>query len=151
MCFYQPQRRILLSSDHLIAEISSNPITEPPDRPGQKRPRRLVEYMRQLERVAALEVDLTLPGHGAPIDDHRALVAQRLAFHRQRADRILKALDDGELTLYAITQPLFPDLRGLDMFLALSEVLGHVDLLEQEGRVERLDRDGVTYWRLANG
>ena len=38
LCFYQPEHRVLLSSDHLIAKISSNPITTPPDRPGQKQP-----------------------------------------------------------------------------------------------------------------
>lgn len=147
LCFYQPESRVLLSSDHLIADISSNPITEPPDRPGQKRPRRLVEYMAQLERVAGLDVAVALPGHGPFITDHQALVAQRLAFHRKRADKILHTLDGGERTLYEITQPIFPKLHGLDMFLALSEVLGHVDLLEQEKRIERVERDGVTYWR----
>jgi glyoxylase-like metal-dependent hydrolase (beta-lactamase superfamily II) len=147
VCFYQPEHRLLLSSDHLIGEISSNPLTAPPDRPGQKRPRRLVEYMQQLERVAELDVTVALPGHGQPIPDHRGLVQDRLDFHRKRADKILAVLDGDEKTLYELTLPLFPNLRGLDMFLALSEVLGHVDLLEKEARIERVERDAMTYWR----
>ena len=47
ICLYQPQRRLLISSDHLIRDISSNPVIEPPDPGETERPRRLVEYMRQ--------------------------------------------------------------------------------------------------------
>ena len=42
---------------------------------------------------------------------------------------------------------MFRDLEGFDNFLAVSEVVAHLDLLEEEGRVERLVEGGVTRYR----
>lgn len=147
VCFYNAERRLLFSNDHLLAQVSSNPITEPPDAPGQKRPRRLAQYMEQLERVAAYDVDMALPGHGEFISDHRAIIAGRLEMHAKRADKIYGMLADGRQTLYQLTKTMFPKLEIQWMFLGLSEVLGHIDLLEIDGRVGRDREDGLTYFR----
>jgi len=148
ICLYHPQRRLLLSSDHLLRDISSNPLVEPPA-PGEKaRPRRLVDYMAQLRRVAALDVALALPGHGPPITDHRTLIQQRLAFHEIRGRRIWKTLGEDTLTAHEIASRLFPDVDSINYFLALSEVIGHLQWLEVEGRVTQGERGGVARWRL---
>ncbi len=147
ICLYQPDRQILLSSDHLLRDISSNPILEPPG-PGESRwPRRLVEYMNQLNRVAALDLVLTLPGHGPPLTDHRALIRERLAFHEQRAARILDLLRAGPLTAHDIAGTIFPVRDVVNYFLALSEVIGHLQWLEVAGKVTCREVDGVAYWQ----
>jgi glyoxylase-like metal-dependent hydrolase (beta-lactamase superfamily II) len=147
ICLWEPSSRTLLASDHLIRDISSNPILEPPLTNGP-RPRRLVEYLAHLRRVAALEPVIALPGHGEPVEDVGGLVRQRAAFHARRASRILDAMGAGECTLWELTQPLFPRLtRGMDFFLALSEVLGHLDLLEDEGRAAPHMQAGIVRWR----
>lgn len=148
ICLYHPRRRLLLSSDHLLRDISSNPLVEPPA-PGERaRPRRLVDYMAQLRRVAALDVTLALPGHGPPITDHRALIRERLAFHKVRGRRILKTMGEDTLTAHEIAGRLFPDVDAINYFLALSEVIGHLQWLEVEGRVTHAERGGVARWRL---
>ena len=53
ICLYQPDRRLLLSSDHLLKHITSNPLLEPPARGETVRRRSLVEYLASLRRVAA--------------------------------------------------------------------------------------------------
>ncbi len=136
ICLYQPQRRLLLSSDFLLRDVSSNPIVEPPERPGEPRPRRLLDYVRQLERAAQMEIELALPGHGAPVTDVAGLIAERLSFHRERSQRILAALNGTPRTVYEISMVIFPRLDPLNRFLALFEVIGHLDWLEAEGRVE---------------
>jgi glyoxylase-like metal-dependent hydrolase (beta-lactamase superfamily II) len=147
ICLYQPQRRLLLSSDHLIRDISSNPVLEPPA-PGETgRPRRLVQYLAQLRRVAALEVDLALPGHGPPIADHRALIDERLAFHDARAGRILEVMGSAALTAHDIVAVLFPTPDPISTFLAISEVVGHLQWLEVEGRVTHTEEHGVARWQ----
>ena len=130
ICLYQPERRLLLSSDHLLRDVSSNPIVEPPKERGTPRPRRLLDYMAQLQRVARLQVDLALPSHGPPITDVRGLIARRLAFHEERAQEVLETLRDGARTAYEISLALFPDLDPINRFLAVSEVIGHLDWLE---------------------
>lgn len=150
LCLYQPRRHLLISSDHLLRDISSNPLVEPPAPGETELPRRLVEYMQQLRRVAELDVALALPGHGPPITDHRALIHERLAFHKERARRVLKALDDGTLTVHEIADRLFSGLDPINYFLALSEVIGHLQWLEVEGRVTHTEQGSVAFWQTAS-
>lgn len=147
VCLYQPQRRLLISSDHLLADVSSNPIIEPP-LPGETgRPRRLVEYMAQLRRVAEFDVALALPGHGPLITDHRVLISERLAFHEARARRILEVMGDDARTVHEIATVLFSDLDPVNYFLAISEVIGHLQWLEVEGWVAHAEQGGVARWQ----
>jgi len=151
ICLYQPDRQLLISSDHLLRDISSNPIVDPPG-PGETEPsRRLVQYMEQLRRVAELDVALALPGHGPPITDHRALIQQRLSFHEERADRVRKVLDGRVLTAHQLAGELFPALDAINTFLAISEVIGHLQWLETEGEVSQSRRRGVARWRAVAG
>jgi len=137
ICLYEPQSRTLLSSDHLLADISSNAVLEPPP-PGQKeRPRSLALYLASLHRVAELGAARALPGHGPVIPDVAALATQRLAFHKERAEQVLTILRGGAQTVWDVVQALFPDREPLDTFLAVSEVIGHLDLLEMEGQVRQ--------------
>ena len=147
ICLHQPESGILLSSDHLIRDVSSNALMEPPQ-PGHKRPRRLIQYMAQLQRVADLAPRIAYAGHGDPVTDVPGLVEQRLAFHQKRADQLLALLkkQPEAVTLYQITEMMFGYVSDQEKFLALSEVLGHMDWLERDGLVTRIARDGRTYW-----
>lgn len=136
ICLYDPRGGTLLSSDHLLADISSNPVVEPPPPGESERLRSLALYREALKRVAALEVRRALPSHGPVINDVASLVARRLAFHQHRLDRILEALRAGAVTTWDVTLALFPDRSPLDTFLAVSEVIGHLDVLEMEGQIE---------------
>jgi glyoxylase-like metal-dependent hydrolase (beta-lactamase superfamily II) len=151
ICLYQPQRRLLLSSDHLLRDVSSNPFVEPPEHKGRRRPRRLLDYVKHLRRVARLPLTLALPGHGPPVTDPRGLIASRLAFHQQRASRILETLSDGPRTVYQITLELFPRLDPMNRFLAVSEVIGHLDLLQARGDVGSTKKGLIRLWRAARG
>lgn len=147
VCLYEPSSRTLLSSDHLLADISSNPVVEPPP-PGQsERLRSLVLYRASLQRVAAMQVDQALPSHGPVIHDVPGLVHQRLAFHEQRIRQVLDALHGGARTTWEVTEALFPNRSPLDTFLAVSEVIGHLDLLEVEGKIAGEKADGIMLWR----
>ena len=149
ICLYQPRRRLLLSSDHLLRDISSNPVVDPPA-PGETEPsRRLVQYLEQLRRVAELDVTLALPGHGPPITDHRALIQRRLSFHEKRAQRILDSLDERPLTARQIADSFFPNRDPINTFLAISEVIGHLQWLRVRGLVAQDQRLGVARWRAA--
>lgn len=158
ICLYEPAGRTLLSSDHLLAGISSNPVVEPPPPGRHERLLSLAVYQDSLQRVAAMDVARALPSHGPAIDDVSGLVARRLAFHRSRVADVVGALQAGARTTWDVTQALFPGRTPLDTFLAVSEVIGHLDLLEREGRIAGDDEDGnedenggggAILWRLA--
>ena len=147
-CLFDSENRCLLSGDHLIRDISSNPIVEPP-LPGEtERPHTLAQYMRSLRRTADMDIAIALPGHGPAITEVRALVAQRLRFHQRRADSIAAILAQKPSTVYEIVQAHFPPMRGMGAFLAVSEVIGHLDVLEEEGRVRSERVDGLRVYAL---
>jgi glyoxylase-like metal-dependent hydrolase (beta-lactamase superfamily II) len=149
ICLYEPDSGTLLSSDHLLASISSNPVVEPPPPGHTERLRSLALYRASLQRVAAMGVKRALPSHGPVIYDVAGLVKQRLEFHEQRVARVLAALQNGAHTTWDIVEALFPNRTPLDTFLAVSEVIGHLDLLEMEGSIQGESENGVIRWRLS--
>ena len=150
ICLFDPQARVLLSNDHLLRDISSNPVVEP-DPDGGPRPHRLVQYIQHMERMADLAPSVAWTGHGHEIHDVHRTVRQRLHFHARRALRIVDIIGTEERSAYQIAEPLFGRLDGIDSFLALSETIGHLDWLEEQGRIEMVRHDAVLYWRRASG
>jgi glyoxylase-like metal-dependent hydrolase (beta-lactamase superfamily II) len=147
--FHDSERRVLIAADHLLGHISSNPlITRPPDG-STERPQALVTYLRSLEATREMDVDLVLPGHGEPITDHRALIDERFALHRRRAEKIHRLIEERPRTAYEIAQELWGNIAVTQAYLTLSEVLGHVDLLLNAGRVREVDRAGTALFEAA--
>jgi glyoxylase-like metal-dependent hydrolase (beta-lactamase superfamily II) len=150
ICLWEPHSRTLLANDHMLKDISSNAILEPPETLNGPRPRRLLEYVRELERMAKLKPATVLPGHGNTFYEAERLAEERVSFHQQRAQTIHAILEAGPLTLWQITQALFPDLRsGIDYFLGLSETLGHLDLLEEERKARARRLGELLLWERA--
>lgn len=147
ICLWEPDSRTLLANDHMLKNISSNAIIEPPESSDAPRPKRLLEYMRELERMAKLEPALILPGHGEAFAEALSLVAERIAFHCNRAATIHELLKAQPSTLWQLTCALFPGLRtGMDFFLGLSEALGHLDILLEEKKVRARGVKQVSIW-----
>ena len=142
--FLDRERRILIAADHLLGHISSNPLITRPRDGSNERPQALVQYLESLAATRELDVDLVLPGHGDPITDHRALIDQRFTLHRRRAEKIHKLVSEQPRSAYEIAQALWGNIAVTQAYLTLSEVLGHVDLLANEGRVQEEEREGVT-------
>jgi len=156
--FLDESQSILLSADHLIAHISSNPLLARPLGAGEEyqsppapRPQALVTYLDSLQRTRAMDLSLVLPGHGPPIIDHIALIDERFRLHRRRAEKIHGLIASQPRTAHEIAQELWGNVAVTQAYLTLSEVLGHVDLLLQDGRVVELERDGVVRFQAAQG
>jgi glyoxylase-like metal-dependent hydrolase (beta-lactamase superfamily II) len=147
--FLDPERRMLIAADHLLKHISSNPLITRPRDGSPTRPKALVTYLASLRETREMDVDLVLPGHGDPITDHRALIDERLALHRRRADKLFRLISDRPRTAYQLAQSLWGNIAVTQAYLTLSEVLGHTDLLLDEGRVREVERDGVVTFEAA--
>ncbi len=146
--FFDEQRSIMLSADHLIAHISSNPLlarplgAEPDLRCSPSR-RRCSPTCARCERRSEMDVGLVLPGHGVPIADHAELIEQRFRMHQRRAEKILGLIAERPRSAHEIAQELWGNVAVTQAYLTLSEVLGHVDLLLEDGRAVEQERDGV--------
>jgi glyoxylase-like metal-dependent hydrolase (beta-lactamase superfamily II) len=138
--FHDESSGILIGGDHLLAHISSNPLISRPvggrsGEPGAGRPRALLTYLESLRQTAAMDdVSLVLPGHGDPLADASGLIESRLRMHDRRAARIARLLGErGPLSAYEIAHELWGNVAVTQAYLALSEVLGHLDLLVERG------------------
>jgi glyoxylase-like metal-dependent hydrolase (beta-lactamase superfamily II) len=145
--FHDPQRGMLIAGDHLIEHISSNPIAAPPlgaePQYSGPRPRALIAYLDSLRQTRAMDLDLVLPGHGQIVTDHAGLIDTRERMHARRAEKIHQMLASGPLTAHEIGRGLWGDIALIQVYLTLSEVLGHTDLLVDDGRLTEIERDGV--------
>lgn len=144
VCLHQPERRLLISGDHLLGRISL--FYEhgwSPDPVG--------EFLASLDRVAALDVRLCLSGHGrtftdveAHIDANRKLVAEDIARH-------LQALEGGPLTAFDTIHRVHDEpVNELNASWWLSETLCYLEHLEATGRAGRLPAEdgGPERWTL---
>jgi glyoxylase-like metal-dependent hydrolase (beta-lactamase superfamily II) len=141
--FHDRERRILIAGDHLLAHVSSNPLLTRPRDPSARRPQALVSYLESLRATRAMDVELVLPGHGDPVTDHRTLIDQRFELHRRRADKLYRLISERPRSAYELAQELWGNIAVTQAYLTLSEVLGHVDLLQNDGRVREVERAGV--------
>ena len=138
LVFVERDGSFALGGDHLIASISSNPVVHRPlGRPAdpRERPLALVAYLDSLRRTAALDVGTVLPGHGPPVTDHGRLVGERMTFHERRKERMVETLGEETMTAHELALAIWGEVARKEPFLTLSEALGHLDLLEREGRV----------------
>ena len=152
--FWDAERKLLLAGDHLIKHISSNPLIARPlqdgdTNPTRERPKALVMYLDSLRKTRELPAEIVLSGHGEPITDHATLIDERLEFHRQRAEKIYNLIAEQPRSGYELAQALFGNVAVTQAYLTLSEVLGHVDLLVDAGRVGEREREGVIYFETA--
>jgi glyoxylase-like metal-dependent hydrolase (beta-lactamase superfamily II) len=143
--FHDRDRRMLFAGDHLIAHISSNPsTTRPLDGPEEPRPQALVAYLDSLKRTRDMDLAVVLPGHGDSIEDQRTLVDDRLAMHAKRRDKLEGLIREQRRSAYELARELWGNVAVTQAFLTISEVLGHVDLLLNDGRVREVtDADGI--------
>ena len=100
------------------------------------RRRSLVDYLGSLDRFEALDPQVVLPGHGPAFTSVGALVTATRAHHERRAEEIHAHISRlVEPTAYELSRAVFPHIDGFEILLAISEVLGHVDLLVADGDV----------------
>ncbi len=140
LCLWEPAEGVLVAGDTLIPHISSNAILEPGT--GAFRQKTLLQYRETLTRLSALGPRSVLPGHGEPLGDPRELVRRRLALQEARAEKLRRWVAAGPARPWRLAQRLFPDLGPSQAFLAVSEVVGHLDLLAERGQVAFEGQEG---------
>jgi glyoxylase-like metal-dependent hydrolase (beta-lactamase superfamily II) len=144
--FWDEERRILIAADHLIAHISSNPLISRPLDGSSERPQALVTYIESMRKTREMPAEIVLSGHGEPITDHVALIDDRIAKHERRKEKIYELIAEQPRSGFEIAQSIWGNVAVTQAFLTLSEVIGHADLLVNEGRVREVeDGDVVRY------
>jgi glyoxylase-like metal-dependent hydrolase (beta-lactamase superfamily II) len=141
--FWDEQRRILFSADHLLAHISSNPLISRPLDGSDRRTQALVTYIESMRQTREMPAEILLPGHGDPIVDHAELIDKRIAGHDRRKEKIFNLIAEKPSSGYELAQSIWGNVAVTQAYLTLSEVIGHADLLVNEGRVRETDDGSV--------
>ncbi|HVW48264.1 MAG TPA: MBL fold metallo-hydrolase [Solirubrobacterales bacterium] len=142
--FWDAGRKIGFTGDHLLPHISSNPLLARPLDGSPGRTRSLAAYLDSLAKTRELPAGAILfGGHGEPIEDHVRLIDTRFASTGRRKEKLLHLLADGPRSGHELAQSMWGNIAVTQAFLTLSEVIGHMDLLEDEGRVRVVDDGSV--------
>ena len=145
ICFHWPEKRILFTGDHLLKEITPNPVLNVPEYRLPFRYPSLKDYLTSLEEVEKLDISLLLPGHGEEIHDMKGLIQKIFAHHKERMDRVLFSISHGEKTAFEIAMDLFPRVPPFEIYLGISEAVGHLDILkEKESSSSRRKKERIT-------
>ena len=136
---------LLFAGDHLLAEITPNPLLDlsAKARNGYKS---LKSYLSSLTVTKKFDISLVLPGHGKNIDDPPTLISQFFRHHEERKKEILTLLSENEKTKWELSCLLFGELQTREIYLGLSEVEGHLELLEEERKVVKRKKEGILYY-----
>ncbi|AIY89378.1 MBL fold metallo-hydrolase [Geoglobus acetivorans] len=133
IALYNEEHGVLFSGDTLLNGITPNPVIEPDGRYNRKPV--LQHYLRTLGYLYGLEIEKVFPGHRKHIENHRKLISDYLDGFERRSIEIFK-LCKGK-TAYEIAVEHFREKDQL--FLAMSEVIAHLDFLHDNGFVEKTD------------
>lgn len=120
ICLIDRGRKLLFSGDHILETASPNIGWLPEGDP-------LGDYLTSLQAIAALDIDLVLPGHGDPIRDHRAWISSTIAHHKERLERIAEMMAERPHTAHEISLRLWKrELDPIHYRFAIFEVLAHM-------------------------
>lgn len=144
LVLYERRRRWLIGAD--LAYATSRPFIEWGHTPDP-----LGEHLDSLERVAALPLELLIPGHGrpdpAPLERLHASHARCLEWVRFAVARLAVGPANAyEVVVGALGDDPNPDVRQT----GLSSVLAALDHLRLAGRVEAEDGGDTIRWSLAD-
>ena len=141
LCFYQPQKRLLISADHIMEKITPNISLWPGCRPNP-----LQDYLESLEKMRELDVDLALPGHGGVITRFSDRIGEIIQHHEERVEKMY-TLAQGGRTAYQVAEAVFreKELTPHQWRFAMAETLAHLEFLAAQGRLLKREETEIVY------
>jgi glyoxylase-like metal-dependent hydrolase (beta-lactamase superfamily II) len=130
---------VLIVGDTVLGKITPHIgyHADPPDPLGQ--------FLDSLEKVAQLDPQFVLPGHGRPFDEGAERARSIASHHELRLRRSVEVIArHGPLSAMDVARQLFGrDVMFFEERLALAETLSHLEYLRLRGRLHREQVDGI--------
>jgi glyoxylase-like metal-dependent hydrolase (beta-lactamase superfamily II) len=142
VCLHQPDRRLLISGDHLLGRISLYyDYGWTPDPAGG--------YLESLDVVDRLDIDLCLAGHARPFREVGKKIEATRATVLERIERVRACLDGVPKSPFQIVPEFLgdPDPNPMMLNWGLSEVLVYLNHLEKRDHARRHEGE-VETWTL---
>jgi len=139
-CLYEPHQKYLFSGDHILGDITPN-ISARLDNSDS-----LGEYLKSLDRIYSMPVDLVLPGHRRLIRNCRSRIEELKEHHCQRLEEVISILKEkSQVSAFDVASKMTWDLVAdkwsdfplMQQWFATVEALAHICHLETMGKVNR--------------
>ncbi|MEM2925567.1 MAG: MBL fold metallo-hydrolase [Methanocellales archaeon] len=143
ICLYLEDYGTLFSGDTLLKDITPNPAITPED--GG-----LLDYLKSLQKLQGLDLEVIYPGHGEAIEHHRELILKTFVHHEIRKNQVLKAIASRPRSIFEISKAIFGELPISEILLGVREIAGHLEILELENKVETIQRNNIKYYIARN-
>ncbi|MDG4847827.1 MBL fold metallo-hydrolase [Peribacillus frigoritolerans] len=145
IAFLDREGKRLLAGDLLIEHISSNALIEPDE--NGNRMLTLVDHIDSLKRCSALQVNLLFPGHGNVIEQPGHLIEKRLNSIERKSQKILALIESGISTGNELAKEFYKQKYIAEFPLVMSEIIGHLDYLEYQGKVTKQLVENVVHYQ----
>jgi glyoxylase-like metal-dependent hydrolase (beta-lactamase superfamily II) len=144
IALFEKTSKWLFSGDLLINHISSNALIEPNN--NGERIYSLIEHMNSLKKCLPLPIELVFPGHGTLINQPIKLIQKRLNGIEEKAERLMTLIREGIGTGNELAQTYYKNKYEKQFSLVMSEIIGHLDYLEVQGRIHKKIKEGVWHY-----
>lgn len=147
-CLYAAADGIFIAGDVVLPGITPN-ISFFPGHGPEHDP--LADYFATLETVRRDVPDdvLVLPSHGEPFRGLHSRIDQIRVHHEGRLRKVREICLPAPQTALQVMESLFShrELTSADLFFALGETLAHLVHDEKQGKVAKVIKDGVAFYR----
>jgi len=139
MCLYEAKKKILVSGDHILFDITPN-ITY-----WKQLENSLKHYLTNLDKVYKFDVNLVLPGHRNIWNDHRKRITELQVHHQDRLNEALLALESGGKTAWDVAPYITWDIEcnswaefpSVQKWFAVGETIAHLDYLVADRKIHK--------------
>jgi glyoxylase-like metal-dependent hydrolase (beta-lactamase superfamily II) len=145
-CLLRESNRLVLSGDTILKTITPNPVLNPDPIDPERRFPSLGEYLVSLARLRELAPTLLRTSHGDDVTDYEEHFHRLVRHIQERQSRVIGFVPKDGVTAWQMAERVFPTVKDIHRFLAVSEAVAHLDLAAAEGRLRIETRDGVDYY-----
>ena len=142
-CLLREATRTLLAGDTILKHITPNPVLNPDPRDATRRFPALKNYLASLEKLRDLAPTLIHTSHGDVVTDFEEYLARLRRHTYERQSKVLGLVSKDGMTAHELANLLFPKVKDITRFLAVSEAAAHLDLAATEGKLRIENRDSV--------
>ena len=142
-CFLRESNRLMLAGDTILKTITPNPVLNLDPIDQSRRFPSLGEYLVSLAHIRSLAPTLLLTSHGDDVTDYEEHFYRLIRHINQRQTRIINSTHPKGITAWEMSQLIFPGAESINRFLAVSEVIAHLDLAVADGKLEIDTQDEI--------
>jgi glyoxylase-like metal-dependent hydrolase (beta-lactamase superfamily II) len=142
-CLFRAATRTLLAGDTILKHITPNPVLNPDPHKSTRRFPALKNYLTSLARLQTLAPTLIHTSHGEVVTDYEEYLARLRRHTYERQKKVLGLIGKDGITAHELANLLFPTVKDITRFLAVSEAIAHLDLAAAEDKLRVENRDGA--------